>query len=83
MAYTKTTIDLLDDLLIAAKKRAAEERTTLRQLVARGLRRELAGEETAGRNTGEIRWVVVDGGVPSGVDPADREQMYDWISEES
>ncbi|HXG31999.1 MAG TPA: hypothetical protein VNJ11_01430 [Bryobacteraceae bacterium] len=33
----KTTVDLPDELLIAAKKRAAEERLTLRELLARGL----------------------------------------------
>ena len=41
MSLMKTTIEIPDDLLIEAKKRAAEERTTLRRLFARGLRREL------------------------------------------
>lgn len=41
----KTTIELSDDLLLAAKRLALERRTTLRALVENGLRRELAGDE--------------------------------------
>lgn len=41
----KTTIDLSDDVLMAAKKMALERRTTLRALIESGLRRELAGPE--------------------------------------
>ena len=33
----KTTIDLPDDLLVAAKKMAAENRLTLREIFERGL----------------------------------------------
>ncbi|HUP48217.1 MAG TPA: hypothetical protein VNA04_05435 [Thermoanaerobaculia bacterium] len=48
------------------------------------MRRELAGDgEATGRDDGEIRWVVVDGGVPPGVDVADRERLHDWIRDES
>lgn len=38
----KTTIELSDELLVAAKKHAAEHRTTLRALIETGLLRELA-----------------------------------------
>lgn len=38
----KTTIELSDDLIRAAKRVALERRTTLRQLVENGLRRELS-----------------------------------------
>src|SRR2546429_8077965 len=37
----KTTIELPDELLVAAKQRAAELRCTLNTLVERGLRKEL------------------------------------------
>ncbi|MGV3532826.1 MAG: hypothetical protein ACO1QR_10690 [Chthoniobacteraceae bacterium] len=37
----KTTLDLPDDLLIAAKRVAAERRTTLKEMVTRSLRREI------------------------------------------
>ncbi len=76
----KTTVDLPDDLLVAAKKRAAETRSTLRALIERGLRHELGG--SAGRRSRRrsgIRWVTVDGGLPPHVDLDDRESMSDWI----
>ncbi len=79
VSHMKTTIDLPDDLLVAAKKRAAESRSTLRELFERGLRRELS--ETAGprRRAPTIRWVTAPGGLPPGLDVADRASMHDWI----
>ena len=79
----KTTLELPDDLFIAAKKKAAESRTTLRSLVERGLRRELAGGG-AGRKTGKrrrsaIRWVTDPGGLPPGLDVSDRAAMHEWL----
>jgi len=76
----KATIELPDDLFITAEKRAAESRTTLRALVERGLRRELRGDRRAGPAArSRIRWVTVNGGLPTGVEPADRPSMSDWI----
>ncbi len=76
----KTTIELPDDLIIAAKKQAAEARSTLRALVERGLRRELRGPGRGTRESGPaIRWVTVDGGLPTEVDLADRSAMSDWL----
>lgn len=37
----KTTIDLPDDLLIAAKQVAASRQTTLKEMITRSLRREI------------------------------------------
>jgi len=75
----KTTVDLPDDLLIAAKKLAAERRTTLRSLVERGLRRELGkSERSAAHRRPRIRWVTVKGGLASGLDVADRAGMMNW-----
>ena len=72
----KTTIDLPDDLLIAAKKLAAERRTTIRSLVERGLRKELGGSESrATRRRPTIRWVTVKGGLAPGLSVADRARM--------
>ena len=48
----KTTIEIPDDLLFKAKKRAAETRTTIRALVERGLRRELREQARRLRNRG-------------------------------
>ena len=78
--YMKTTIDLPDTLLIEVKKLAAERRTTIRALVERGLRRVLAEDDRG--QTGQrpaIRWVTVEGGLPQGVDVADRAAMMDWL----
>ena len=76
----KTTVELPDDLLVAAKKHAVDSRSTLRALIERGLRRELreAGSRRAPRQPG-IRWVTVDGGVPPGVDLNDRLSLGEWI----
>ncbi len=77
----KTTVDLPDDLLIRAKKRAAETRTPLRVLIERGLRRELsAGVHPPTRRTRrKIRWVVVPGGLPPGLDVSDRSSLVSWM----
>ncbi len=76
----KTTVELPDDLLIAAKTRAAETRSTLRELIERGLRRELQRprrDESA--RQGGIQWVMVDGDVPPGLDLRDRASMSDRL----
>jgi len=78
----KTTIDLPDDLLIRAKKRAAETRTTLRDIFERGLRRELNGSAGSGRRARRIRWVTARGGLPERLDIGDRARMRDWIRRE-
>jgi hypothetical protein len=80
MGFMKTTIELPDDLLIAAKKRAAELRRPMRSLVEEGLRARLArpeGGRTKRRR--EIRWVQVKGGLPRDINLADRAKMHDWL----
>ena len=63
----KTTVEIADDLLIEAKKRAAEQRTTIRALIERGLRRELGGQAPPPKaKRPVIRWVTVAGGLPKG-----------------
>jgi len=77
----KTTIELPDELLIAAKKRAAEARTTLRELFERGLRQELAPRPRVSKRlrARRIRWVTAPGGLPAGLDVADRAAMHGWL----
>lgn len=76
----KTTVDLPDDLLVAAKKRAAEQRTTLRALIERGLRGQLRPARARPRARKlRIRLVTVQGGLPPGLDVADRSAMHEWI----
>lgn len=76
----KTTVDLPDALLQAARERARREDTTLRELVAEGLRRVLAEETDAAAYRYEP--VVFDGepGTQPGIDIGDwgtvRELIY-------
>lgn len=80
----KTTIELPDDLLVAAKKRAAELRCTLRTLIERGLRHELHSRTQPDHGKRRVvRWVTVRGGLPPGVDVADRAAMYDGLERRS
>jgi hypothetical protein len=74
----KTTLELPDELFVAAKKRAAEERRSLRDLVTRGLRSELRRSARV-QTPASIHWVTVSGGLPEGVDVADRDAMHDAL----
>jgi hypothetical protein len=74
----KTTIEIEDDLFVAAKRHAAEQRTTLRTLVERGLRAELR-EARRPKSSRRIKWVTVPGGLPTGLDVADRASMTDRL----
>jgi len=76
---TKTTIEIADDLFVAAKRHAAGHRTTLRTLVERGLRSELRGARPRAAPA-KIKWVTVDGGLPKGVDVADRAVVMDRLN---
>jgi hypothetical protein len=79
----KTTIDLPDDLVIAAKKRAAEDRTTLRQIVESGLRYELQNRRRgapARKKQKTFRWPTTRGPLPAGIDLRNRETLYDWLT---
>ncbi len=72
----KTTLELPDELLIAAKRAALERRWTLRRLVEVALRQELAARPKRRR---DVRWVTAPGGLPAGLRLADRERMRKWI----
>lgn len=76
-------MDLPDDLLIEAKKRAAEERKPLRALVEEALRESLERRRGRTRRPTSIRWVTVEGGLPEGLDPRDRSAMHDYLRDES
>lgn len=81
MGRMKTTVDLPDELMIAAKKRVAELRCSLRTLVERGLRHELSvGRPKRTRQKRVIRWVTVRGGLPPGLDLSNRGAMHDWLA---
>lgn len=83
LSRMKTTVDIPDDLFIAAKKRAAELRQPLRALIERGLRAELAQAAARRRQKPRtIRWVTVAGGLPPGVDVSDRAAMHEWLRQQ-
>ena len=72
----KITLEISSELLIEAKKYAAEHRTTLRALLETGLRRELSGFVQARKaKRSRIRWVTAPGGLPKGMDIVDRTKM--------
>ena len=75
----KTTIELPDELFVAAKKRAADERRPLRELVVSGLRAQLQHRTRRRPTATAIAWVTVKGGLPPGIDVADREAMHDRL----
>jgi hypothetical protein len=80
----KTTVELPEGLLLEAKRRALETRTTLREILERALRRELreAGGRRTRRPTRRIRWVTSAGGLPPELDVSDRSKMMDWMQKE-
>jgi hypothetical protein len=71
----KTTINLPDELLVAAKVAAAERRTTLTALMAGALRRELA----IGSYTLPDRAFQGNPGVRPGVEISDWEQIREFV----
>jgi hypothetical protein len=73
----KTTVELPDRLVIAAKQKAAAQQRPLRELVEEGLRWVVETPATDKRPARRIRWVVAEGGVPA--ETANREAMHDWL----
>ena len=78
MGSMKTTLDLPDELLIEAKKQAAEQRRPLRAIVEEGLRLVLRKPHTKPRRK-QVRLITVKGGLPRGLDLTSREAMYEWF----
>jgi hypothetical protein len=74
----KTTLDLPDELLIEAKKAAAEQRRPLKALVEEGLRMVLRGSQRRPQAK-RVRLVTVKGGLPRDLDLSSREKMHEWI----
>ena len=74
---TKTTLNLDGQLLREAKERAAQEGTTLTQVVEDALRAALT--ESPAEHPYTFRFTVVDGGGPPLVDVADRDALYDLM----
>ena len=73
----KTTLNLDTELLREAKKRAADEGTTLTAIVEGALRAAL--EPPDAREPYVFDFPTVDGGGPPLVDVADRDALYDLM----
>ncbi len=82
MVRMKTTLELPDELLIAAKKKAAEQRRPLRALIEEGLRVVLEGPVHQQRKR-TVKLVTVKGGLAPGLDLSNRQSMYEWIEKHS
>lgn len=72
----RTTVDIEDALLRAAKKRAAEEGRTLTSVIEDALRRELAPQPRAAKPF-RLRLLTKKGRILPGVDLADRDALYE------
>ena len=78
MGIMKTTLELPDELLIEAKKLAAEQRRPLRALVEEGLRLVLRKPEARARRK-QVHLITVKGALPPDLDLSSREAMYEWF----
>ena len=72
----RTTIDIGDELLRRAKKRAAEEQTTLRVIVDRALRQYFS---PAAERRIPLAWEIDFGRILPGVNLEDRDALYDLM----
>lgn len=73
----RTTIDLNDELLRHAKRRAAQEGQTLRELVEAALRRHLG--RGGRREAYRLDWRTERGRVQPGVTLDDRDALFDLM----
>ena len=76
----KTTVEIPDALLVAAKRCALETHRSLRELVEQGLRQQVwRTPMQAKARPATFRWITTPGGVPPGLNVADRRRMLDWL----
>ncbi|MFQ5745579.1 MAG: type II toxin-antitoxin system VapB family antitoxin [Acidobacteriota bacterium] len=73
----RTTIEINDDLFRQAKKRAADEGSSLRRVVENALRQFLAARPPAERF--ELRWRTERGELQPGVNLDDRDALFDLM----
>lgn len=74
----RTTIELGDELLRQAKKRAADEGVPLREVIESALRRYLAGGR---RRAGyRLQWRPERGRLQPGVNLDDRDALFDLMN---
>ena len=73
----RTTIEIGDELFRRAKKKAADERTSLREVVEAALRAYLSGKPA--RSPYKLRWRTEGGKLMPGVDIDDRDSLWDLM----
>ena len=73
----RTTIDISDELLRRAKKKAADAGVALRQIVEAALRSYMGGSAKAG--TYRLRWRTEKGRLQPGVNLDDRDHLFDLM----
>ena len=72
----RTTLDIDDQLLEAARRRAAEKGTTLTAFVEHALAATLAGRQAHDKPYA-LRWKTHSGRTLPGVDVTDRDRLYE------
>jgi predicted transcriptional regulator len=72
----RTTLDVDDELLDAARRRAEEQGTTLTAIIEEALAAALA-PRAQGRDDYKLRWKVHRGRLLPGIDIADRDSLFD------
>jgi hypothetical protein len=76
----KTTVEISDALFHAVKKKAANDRRSVRDLIESGLRRELARRSAVAKGKRrKLRLVTTPGGLPPDLDVTSREAIYAWL----
>lgn len=75
----RTTIDINDELMMLARKRAAEERTSVKAIVERALRSLLQGPKNVASY--RLQWRTEQGQVQPGVDLANRDALLDLMDQ--
>ena len=73
----RTTVDVSDELMRRAKKRAADKGVPLREVMETALRRYLSTRRRGGQY--KLRWTPVAGKVQPGVKLDDRDSLFDLI----
>jgi hypothetical protein len=77
LLFMRTTIEINDDLFRKAKRRAADEGASLRQIVENALRVYLAERRSA--KPYRFRWSTESGRLQPGVRLDDRDALFDLM----
>lgn len=73
----RTTLDINDELMRKAKRRAVETGESLTRVIEKALRESFQREHTMKRSPFRLDWVTVRGRLRPGVDLTDRDALYE------